>query len=57
MGRYARRTLVNIPYHVLNRENNHQQIFYNEEDFSFFLETLRKFEPQLTLYRYKREEN
>ena len=41
MGRYARQTIANIPYHIVNRGNNHQVIFYGDDDYQFFLEALK----------------
>jgi len=41
MGRYARQTIANIPYHIINRGNNHQPIFFYDDDYQFFLEALK----------------
>jgi putative transposase len=40
MGRHARKTIANIPYHILNRGNNHQPIFFCDDDYQYFLESL-----------------
>lgn len=40
MGRYARGSNEGISYHVINRGNNHQPIFFSEEDYLFFQEAL-----------------
>ncbi len=45
MGRYARNSSEGIPYHVINRGNNHQPIFFREDDYLFFHQALgREFE-------------
>jgi REP element-mobilizing transposase RayT len=38
MGRYARQTITDVPYHVINRGNNHQPIFFSDDDYCFILE-------------------
>jgi len=40
MGRHARQTIANIPYHIISRGNNHQPIFFCDDDYQFFLEAL-----------------
>lgn len=40
MARYARKTIANIPYHIINRGNNHQPLFFRNDDYNFFLESL-----------------
>lgn len=40
MGRYARKTVADVPYHIINRGNNHQPIFFCDDDYLFFLESL-----------------
>ena len=40
MGRFARQTIANIPYHIINRGNNHQPIFFCDDDYKFFLDAL-----------------
>jgi REP element-mobilizing transposase RayT len=31
MARYARQTIADIPYHIINRGNNHQVIFFRKD--------------------------
>jgi putative transposase len=40
MGRYARKTIADIPYHIINRGNNHQPIFFCDDDYLYFLESI-----------------
>ncbi len=40
MVRYARQTIADIPYHIINRGNNHQAIFFHTEDYEFFLHSI-----------------
>ena len=40
MGRYARQAIADVPYHIINRGNNHQPIFFSDDDYHFFLESL-----------------
>jgi putative transposase len=40
MGRYARKTIVDVPYHVIHRGNNRQPIFFCDDDYQFFLESI-----------------
>ncbi len=40
MGRYARKTIADVPYHIINLGNNHQPIFFCEDDYHYFLESL-----------------
>lgn len=40
MGRYARNTIADVPYHVINRGNNHQSLFFCVDDYLFFFESL-----------------
>jgi len=40
MARYARQTIADIPYHIINRGNNHQDIFFRKDDYEFFLESI-----------------
>lgn len=40
MARYARQTIADIPYHIINRGNNHQAIFFRTEDYEFFLHSI-----------------
>jgi len=41
MGRYARQAIANIPYHIINRGNNRQVIFFCDDDERFFLDALK----------------
>ena len=40
MGRYARQAVADIPYHIINRGNNRQPIYFAEEDYLFFMDSL-----------------
>ncbi len=40
MARYARQTIADISYHVINRGNNHQSIFFRSPDYESFLESI-----------------
>jgi len=40
MGRYARQAVADIPYHIINRGNNRQPIFFTDEDYLFFMDSL-----------------
>jgi putative transposase len=40
MARYARQTIADIPYHIINRGNNHQVIFFRKDDYKSFLDSL-----------------
>ena len=40
MARYARQTVADIPYHIINRGNNHQAIFFGKDNYEFFLESI-----------------
>lgn len=40
MVKYARQTIADIPYHIINRGNNHQPIFFSKKDYQFFLESM-----------------
>lgn len=40
MGRYARKTIADVPYHVIHRGNNRQPIFFCYDDYQFFLESI-----------------
>ena len=37
MSRPLRITLPNLPFHILNRGNNRQSIFLDDEDFIYFI--------------------
>ena len=40
MGRYARQAITNIPYHIINRGNNRQTIFFCDYDCKYFFKAL-----------------
>jgi len=40
MGRYARQAVADIPYHIINRGNNRQAIFFADDDYLFFMDCL-----------------
>lgn len=54
MPRPLRITIPNLFFHVLNRGNNRQAIFQDEEDFICFLQLLRRYKKELRfrLYRF-----
>jgi putative transposase len=47
MPRPLRITVSNLPFHILDRGNNRQIIFREEEDFEYFLKLLKKYEKEL----------
>ena len=42
MARAPRITIPTYPHHIVQRGNNHQAIFFAEDDYQFFLECLRQ---------------
>jgi len=40
MAIYARQAIANIPYHVTQRGNNHQKIFFSKEDYQFLIHAI-----------------
>lgn len=54
MARQARITISNFPHHVLNRSNNKETIFYEDEDFRFFLRQIKKYKEKygIKIYHY-----
>src|SRR3989338_10471781 len=54
MPRIARNTISDIPYHVIHRGNNHQRIFFSDEDYKYFLSLLleAKRKYQCRVYSY-----
>ena len=54
MPRYARLTIANIPYHLIHRGNNKQAIFFGDDDYLFFLDTIKeaKGKYECKLYAY-----
>ena len=41
MGRHARKAIANVLYHIINRGNNRQAIFFCDDDYNFFLDALK----------------
>jgi len=52
MPRPLRITVPNLFFHVLNRGNNRQTVFRDEEDFSYFLQLLKRYKKQLKFRLY-----
>ncbi|MBM3251019.1 MAG: hypothetical protein FJZ07_02180, partial [Candidatus Nealsonbacteria bacterium] len=52
MPRPLRITTPNIPFHILNRGNNRQEVFKDEEDFEFFLNLLKRYKKELFFKLY-----
>ena len=54
MPRPPRISLEGLVYHIINRGNNRQDVFKDEEDFSTYLKTLKKFKERyfFKLYAY-----
>lgn len=54
MPRSARIIIPNAFYHILNRGNNKEVVFHDEEDFRFFLRQIRKYKEKfgLKIYHY-----
>lgn len=54
MPRQARITIPNFPHHVLNRSNNKEIIFCDDEDFKFFLRQVKKYKEKfkIKIYHY-----
>jgi len=52
MARPLRITVANLPFHVLDRGNNRQTIFLQEEDFIYFLKLLKKYKKELKFKIY-----
>ena len=54
MPRHTRPVLANISYHVIHRGNNKQAIFFCDDDYLFFLNTMeeakKKYECKLYAY-------
>lgn len=43
MPRIARVYAVNYPYHITQRGNNRERVFFEEQDKGFYLKTLRRY--------------
>jgi len=54
MPRQARIIIPNFPYHVLNRANNKEVVFLDNEDFRFFLQQVKKYKEKfrVKIYHY-----
>lgn len=54
MPRPARVSLEGLVYHIINRGNNRQEVFKDEEDFHTYLKTIKKFKEKyfFNLYGY-----
>ena len=54
MPRIARIVLENIPYHITQRGNGRQQVFFDDQDYRLYLDLLRIYaeDAQLRLWAY-----
>lgn len=52
MPRPLRITIPNLPFHVLNRGNNKQIVFLEEEDFIYFTRLLKRYKKELRFKLY-----
>ena len=52
MPRPLRITVPNLPFHVLDRGNNRQIIFHDDEDFVYFLKLLKRYKKELKFKLY-----
>jgi len=52
MARPLRITVANLPFHVLDRGNNRQVVFREEQDFAYFLKLLKKYKKELKFKLY-----
>ena len=52
MGRYARGAITRTPYHILNRRNNRQAIFFNDEDYAFFPDVMSQAKQKYSCRKY-----
>jgi len=52
MPRPLRITILNIPFHILNRGNNRQLVFKDEEDYIYFINLLKKYKKELLFNLY-----
>lgn len=54
MPRQARIIIPNFPYHILNRANNREVIFFDDKDFRFFLRQTKKYKEkfEVKIYHY-----
>ena len=52
MPRPLRITVPDLPFHVLDRGNNRQIVFREEQDFAYFLKLLKKYKKELKFKLY-----
>ena len=52
MARPLRITVLNLPFHVLDRGNNRQIVFREEGDFVYFLHLLKRYKKELKFKLY-----
>ena len=52
MARPLRITIANLPFHILDRGNNRQIVFHQEEDFIYFLKLLKRYKKELKFKIY-----
>lgn len=52
MPRPLRITVPNLPFHVLDRGNNRQVVFREEQDFVYFLKLLKRYKKELRFKLY-----
>jgi len=52
MPRPLRITVSNLPFHILDRGNNRQIVFREEEDFIYFLKLLKRYKKELKFKLY-----
>lgn len=52
MPRPLRITVSNLPFHVLDRGNNRQVVFREDEDFIYFLKLLKRYKKELKFRLY-----
>jgi len=52
MARPLRITIPNLPFHILDRGNNRQVVFREEQDFIYFLKLLKKYKKELKFQLY-----
>jgi len=52
MGRPLRVTIPNVYFHVLNRGNNRQLVFREDEDFLYYLGLLKRYKKELAFKIY-----
>jgi len=52
MPRPLRITVPDLPFHVLDRGNNRQIIFHDDEDFVYFLKLLKRYKKELKFKLY-----